>query len=71
MTHGPPFGIGDDTGSGHAGCEDLLRRVSQLPNLKLHIFGHIHESPGVFRHDGIVFANVSWRPGRPATVVEI
>lgn len=71
VTHSPPYGIGDDTGSGHAGCEDLRRRVEQLKNLKLHIFGHIHESPGIFKDGGVVFANVSWRPGRLATELEI
>ena len=71
VTHGPPFGIKDDTGQGRAGCEDLRKRVAQLPKLKLHIFGHIHESPGVFREGGVVFANVSWRPGRQVTEITV
>jgi Icc-related predicted phosphoesterase len=72
VTHGPPFGIGDHNGwEGHVGCDDLRKRVAQLQNLKLHIFGHIHESPGVFEESGVVFANVSWRPGRRVLEIEI
>lgn len=59
ITHGPPKGIGDmvpprapsaqapDHG-GHVGCEDLLRRVANLDNLRLHVFGHIHSGYGVY-----------------------
>lgn len=71
ITHGPPFGIGDFNGWEHVGCEDLRRRVEQLPNLKLHIFGHIHESPGIFRQDGVVFVNASWRPMREIVVIDL
>lgn len=71
ITHGPPFGILDDTGQMRVGCEDLRKRVSQLPKLKAHIFGHIHESPGVFRDGDVVYANVSWQPGRQATVIDL
>lgn len=46
ITHGPPFGVLDETVEGNfVGCEELklaLRRIQP----KLHIFGHIHESYG-------------------------
>ncbi len=46
VTHGPPHGILDRTIDGdQAGCEALKRRVSEL-DLKLHVFGHIHEQGG-------------------------
>jgi Icc-related predicted phosphoesterase len=30
----------------HVGCEELRKIVEELPNLKVHLFGHIHESQG-------------------------
>lgn len=46
VTHGPPKGLGDRTFLGaHVGCADLLARVRQV-RPRLHVFGHIHESPG-------------------------
>lgn len=48
ITHGPPFGILDRAAPGmpKLGCQDLARRVNSLPNLKLHVFGHIHGGYG-------------------------
>jgi len=55
ITHGPPFGILDtnkdevdkETGiPDRCGSKTLLDRVMQLPNLKHHIFGHIHDHGG-------------------------
>lgn len=47
ITHGPPRGILDIAISEpHAGCDDLLKRVQELPLLKLHVFGHLHEGYG-------------------------
>jgi Icc-related predicted phosphoesterase len=71
ITHGPPFGIGDNTGQMQVGCEALRERVMKLPKLKTHIFGHVHESPGLFKQEGILFANVSWQPGRQAAVIDL
>ncbi|WP_426734422.1 metallophosphatase domain-containing protein [Myxococcus faecalis] len=46
VTHGPPKCLGDRTFLGaHVGCEDLLARVKQV-RPRLHVYGHIHESPG-------------------------
>lgn len=67
VSHGPPFGCGDlarrtmmdeewDRTSGErTGSVSLLDRIHQLPNLKLVVTGHIHESRGehkLFRDDG-------------------
>jgi predicted phosphohydrolase len=62
VTHGPAYGILDEIvpGSGeHLGCQDLLNRVKQLKNLKLHAFGHIHGSSGEELVDGVQFVNAS------------
>lgn len=50
MTHGPPFGMLDKIkhGNRHVGCDKLLARLQTgLPNLRLHVWGHIHEDRGV------------------------
>ncbi len=60
LTHGPPYGTLDRTFDQRpVGCEDLRARVKQLPNLKAHIFGHIHESYGTQNADGCQFYNAS------------
>lgn len=48
ITHGPPAGVMDDCGI-HVGSSEMARRLAEikpLGNLKLHVFGHIHESHG-------------------------
>ncbi|MEO6049075.1 MAG: metallophosphatase domain-containing protein [Candidatus Kapaibacterium sp.] len=42
ITHGPPIGHRDLADGKHVGCEELRDRITKLPRLKLHIFGHIH-----------------------------
>lgn len=53
ITHGPPHGIGDRVNNVHAGCLDLFRRVLDLPDLFLHVFGHIHSGSGIYTSDAI------------------
>lgn len=63
ITHGPPYGIGDQIHSGeHVGCQDLLQRV-RLIQPRVHIFGHIHEAYGVTESDGTTFINASFLNG--------
>jgi Icc-related predicted phosphoesterase len=70
VTHGPPQGIGDAIGERHEGCADLLARV-ELVCPALHLFGHIHEDRGVFRHGATCFANVTTAECQhPATLLE-
>lgn len=83
ITHGPPHTIFDEVPVGESrtenvGCEALLARLSGLPNLKAHIFGHIHESYGFARReaDGVQFANASicdgrYRPLRTPLIVDV
>ena len=60
ITHGPPYGILDKTYDGRSvGCQDLSARLAQLPKLKAHIFGHIHEAYGREVKDGCVYLNAS------------
>lgn len=72
ITHGPPYGIMDETGyklSGYiekVGCQDLLRRVGELSELRAHVFGHIHEGYGTEKHvvgyknsNEVLFVNAS------------
>lgn len=47
VTHGPPFMCGDKcVDERHPGSKTLLHRTAKLDNLKLHVFGHIHEASG-------------------------
>lgn len=50
ITHGPPLYIGDPSREGlSVGCFDLLQRIDQLPSLKLHVCGHLHEGNGTYK----------------------
>lgn len=79
LTHGPPYGVLDLTRRmDHAGCEVLDIRVQELmrSQLKLHVFGHIHESCGETYVGATHFVNASSRSikyniGHPPIVVDI
>ena len=59
ITHGPAFGILDQTTSGEAvGCEMLLQKVNEIKP-KLHVFGHIHEGYGMLEKGKTTFVNAS------------
>ncbi len=50
ITHGPPHGTLDrlpDTD--HIGSIPLRDRVGTLPQLRAHVFGHIHNAHGIYR----------------------
>ncbi|MAF77682.1 MAG: metallophosphoesterase [Halobacteriovoraceae bacterium] len=58
ITHGPPFGILDLCATGiRVGCEDLLIKVKELSNLKIHAFGHVHEDYGIKTINDVSFVN--------------
>lgn len=47
ITHGPPQGIRDLCKDGHVGSSSLRYHLdNNLPELKVHAFGHIHEGAG-------------------------
>ncbi len=60
ITHGPPHSILDmNKHNENCGSKALYERIKQLPNLKMHFFGHIHESAGIENIDDIMFYNCS------------
>lgn len=59
ITHGPPFGYGDETVRGeHVGCRDLLEALVRVKP-QVHIFGHIHEGYGRSSNKHTDFINAS------------
>lgn len=60
ITHGPPKNILDTTHKGHnVGCADLMNVINTLTQLKLHVFGHIHEAYGIQVQGNCTFVNAS------------
>jgi Icc-related predicted phosphoesterase len=60
VTHGPPKNILDTTYKGHnVGCADLMNTINTLTELKLHVFGHIHEAFGIHVQNNCTFVNAS------------
>ncbi len=59
------------------GCKDLLNKVKELPNLKAHIFGHLHYCGGQnVKVDNTIFVNASlmteeYQPKNNIVVIEI
>ena len=76
ITHGPPFGILDETPRGDfAGCEELRKRVEEI-RPQLHVFGHIHFGYGTEEKFGVRFVNASncdedYLPTNPPIVVDL
>ncbi len=79
VTHGPPYGMHDYTVGSHpmhAGCRDLRERVAKLRDLRLHVFGHIHEGYGMSEQGGCQFVNasnttVNYDPVNPPVVLDL
>jgi Icc-related predicted phosphoesterase len=77
VTHGPPFGILDETEEGvNAGCKILLSEVQTRVKPKYHVVGHIHEGHGIKIVDGITFINASscnrkYQPVNPPIILDI
>lgn len=60
ITHGPAHGILDQNAYGdYCGSKTLAAHLETLPYLKLHIFGHLHESHGIRIENGVTFINAS------------
>jgi Icc-related predicted phosphoesterase len=61
VTHGPPRGVLDLTtyGAERVGCIELAARLYELPNVKVHSFGHIHEEYGVEELNDRTYINAS------------
>lgn len=71
ITHGPPLGIGDDSGDARRrGCHDLRQELDRIAP-RLHLFGHIHQAGGTWHVGGTLCANVTtWEGERGASVFE-
>lgn len=65
VTHGPAAGILDvvpyanGTPKERVGCVDLLNRIAEMPNLRIHVCGHIHHSHGHMRVGSVDHYNVA------------
>jgi Icc-related predicted phosphoesterase len=60
ITHGPPYLTLDATKSGlRVGCPELANKIKDLSDLKVHVFGHIHEADGIVEKDGVIYVNAS------------
>jgi Icc-related predicted phosphoesterase len=76
ITHGAPYGIGDQTYlEENIGCEELLKAVQRIKP-KYHIFGHIHEGFGERLIEGTTFLNVAicnmhYRAENSATIIDL
>lgn len=76
ITHGPPFGILDETLRGEAvGCEELAAKI-ELIKPRLHIFGHIHEARGLQKQKETTYINASmvdfyYKPVHQAFVIDL
>lgn len=78
VTHGPPYGIFDETNEKrHVGCQDLMEQVQERVKPRLHCFGHIHEGGNNKAEiDGITYINCSYvderyRPVNPPIILNI
>jgi predicted phosphodiesterase len=59
ITHGPAQGFGGLCKNGiDAGCEELIKVIRKAKPL-VHVFGHIHESYGVYEDKETLFINAS------------
>ena len=77
ITHGPPFGILDQTAPGepHLGCEELLKAVEEKKP-RVHLFGHIHGGAGLFENEATRFVNAAYlneryKPLAPAGQIRV
>jgi Icc-related predicted phosphoesterase len=60
ITHGPPYLTLDATKSGlRVGCPSLSEKIKDLIDLKVHVFGHIHEASGIAEKNGVTYINAS------------
>jgi Icc-related predicted phosphoesterase len=61
LVHGPPYGVLDGMAGSdeHVGDPELLARISELRELRLVVFGHVHAAPGIVERNGVTFVNAS------------
>ncbi|KAL0487567.1 MPPED1 [Acrasis kona] len=61
ITHSAPLGVGDynHVVKHGVGCPLLRERISQLQNVAVHAFGHLHENYGISSHNKTLFINAA------------
>ena len=57
VTHCPPHGILDFDDDFNYGSKSLRTKIDSLPQLKAHLFGHIHARHGTLQHGTTTFSN--------------
>jgi len=80
VSHAPPLGYGDiisddPAGRVHSGLLPLLELILRV-SPQYHLFGHVHESYGIYTNDKTVFINASTctrtlQPTNPPIVFDI
>ncbi|MFA7081125.1 MAG: metallophosphatase domain-containing protein [Bacteroidales bacterium] len=58
ISHRPPLGILDCSGTINYGCQDLLKAISKIKP-RYNLFGHIHDAYGIKETPHTTFANTS------------
>jgi Icc-related predicted phosphoesterase len=78
ITHVPPKGTLDSVNRliRDLGCPVLKERINHLPNLRAHIFGHIHGAYGKIVHSdwsshNVAICNEAYRPVNDPHVIEL
>jgi len=86
ITHGPPMGIGDgvikinpmkgEQQIEKVGCLELYKKIQKLNQLKLHVFGHIHQSYGITIFNKVNYINASictesYKPLNSPIIIEL
>lgn len=78
VTHSAPYGRGDRVYNEHIGSRSLRARVDELTQLRLHAFGHVHESaretgelPSGGRWINASMADAAERPVNPMIAIRI
>ena len=60
ITHTPAAGVLDESSRGaRYGCRHLAERLKEV-SLRLHCFGHVHESAGYLEKDGTTYINAAY-----------
>ena len=60
ISHGPPMSVLDKApGDLHVGCANLFTTITEQLKLKLHVFGHIHNSYGIEVKNNTMFVNAA------------
>lgn len=77
VTHGPVHRKLDETlRRKHVGCVALKDRIAKIPNLRLHVSGHVHEAYGAEKDGDVLYVNActcdaQYFPDNPPIVVDL